>query len=92
MNRKIIYKYTLNHSGATELMLPYGAEVLAVLVQDHELRLWALVTPENDPVKVRFKVFGTGWEIPPEPMVHVGTAQTGPFVWHVFRLLDYVIG
>lgn len=30
------------------------------------------------------RVFGTGQPIPPRAGSHIGSAQVGPFVWHVF--------
>jgi hypothetical protein len=36
------------------------------------------------------EIYGTGWGIPshPEPKRFIGTAQSGPFVWHAFERGD----
>jgi len=46
--------------------------------------VWAEVDPEGPETSSRkMRVFGTGHPIP-DDATYVGTAPTGPFVWHVY--------
>ena len=81
-----IYKYHLG-LGHTALSMPEGAQVLTVQMQHGEACMWAKVDPSK-PLEVRvFHVYGTGHEMPNDPLfIYVGTFQmaNGAFVWHVF--------
>ena len=82
--KEVIWKFPLN-TMTTELMMPYGAEIVHVGNQINQVHIWALVDPR---AKEEFRVFhlhGTG-----EPILtnnYVGTAimQNG-LVWHVFEV------
>lgn len=85
---KTIYKYKL--TAPTQILeLPAAAEVLRVGAQEATVGgvMWVLL--DNDaPCRWlrKFRTFGTGEEIPDEPLVYIGTYQTeAGLVWHVFE-------
>ena len=83
---KTIYKYTLAIEAEQTLHIPGGGgHVLHVGEQNGELCVWLLVDTAKPEKPRRFSVVGTGQ--PSERVeedFHVGTAQVGTFVWHVF--------
>lgn len=85
---KAIWKYSLPFQGRTEITMPKRAEILCVQEQDSTIHLWALVKiGDRSDVTTEtraFSVFGTG-DVHETFGRYVGTAQTGPFVWHVFE-------
>lgn len=87
---KRIYKYAIQGKtmeafyGTRELELPEGARVLCVDTQDGDLCLWAEVDPEAPTRKAVLFVVGTGQE-PPDQGIYRGTAQQGPYVWHIYE-------
>lgn len=92
---KTVFKYEiprrvmsdgLAEIGEFELAMPRDAEPLSVGVQRGAPVLWALVDPEQNPVRHSFKLVGTGHEGPPDPHWFVGTYQLDWFVGHVFHL------
>lgn len=89
MSEKRIYKYVLEVTNTQELALPGGAQILHVDFQGKELCLWAQVDPGEIPSNRTFKVYGTGHllriDSPDRKLIHLGTVQQSPFVWHVFE-------
>jgi hypothetical protein len=87
---RTIWKYDLPSvlSDDPMVMMPDGADVLCVQVQDGFPRVWALVDPDAARVAHRFRVYGTGHSLPNEPGRYIGTWQAagGMFVWHLFDL------
>ena len=83
-----IYKYPLG-PGRTKLLLPHGAQVLTVQMQQGEPCLWARVDPGNPPERRVFDTFGTGHKMPDDrTLVYVATFQMdgGALVWHAFEV------
>lgn len=70
--------------GVVDPMLPRGAKLLSVQMQDGRPVLWALVDTEAQPEPRTLHVFGTGHAIPPRHE-YVGTWQNPPLVWHLFE-------
>ena len=71
--------------------MPWPFTILSVQSQENRLHLWAEVEADNPVMVTRsIEVYGTGWEIPehPDPRRFIGTAQSGPFVWHVYERGD----
>ena len=90
---KTVYKYEIP-IGIITTEMPIGASILDVqyqgLVDEHGapmLSLWALVNTKAKHEIVKLRVYGTGHPIE-KPGEYVGTAQTPPFVWHVFKITE----
>ncbi len=83
---KRIYKYKFG----SRVVLPIGAQVLTVQIQDGEPHLWALVDPFNQDETRNFAVFGTGWDLKgdSEKGKYIATFQQDSLVWHVFELIQ----
>jgi hypothetical protein len=85
---KVIWKFAVPLSYATEMEMPSGAEILHVGLQKDEIFLWAKVDPNAEKVKREFMVEGTGQ--PPNRRLHdathLGTVSQDVFVWHVFEV------
>jgi len=75
-----ILKYQIE---STCVMLPVGARVLHVGLQDGVACVWALVNPLEKHQNIHI-VLGTGSEVPCDA-VHEGTWLQEGFVWHLFR-------
>ena len=85
MKERTIWKF---HLADKDIPMPLDAEVCAFQFQASVPCIWAIVDPSAPKVIRRFEIFGTGRQIPePEECCYVGTAQEGPFVWHLFELL-----
>ena len=81
---KTIWKFKLNSEGRPVLM-PQEARPLHVAFQGHDLCLWAEVDRDGLPMQARrFAVRPTG-EVFPSGGTYIGTAFTGPFVFHVYE-------
>lgn len=88
MNRTI-WKWSLDIADRQILMLPAGAQVLAVQVQGLSPQLWALVDPDEPPEPRVFATCGTGREV--GDWDYIGTYQVpsvvgGSLVFHVFEV------
>lgn len=81
---KTVWKFPIGN----QVVMPKGAQIVHVAEQDGTVgpvvTMWALVDPEAPAETRRFAELGTGHEIPDEHE-HVGTWQSGPFVWHLFE-------
>ena len=78
-----IWKFALNEE---TILMPQGARLLAVQMQDEVPHVWAEVDPSVPHVRRRLVHVGTGWEGGVEAGYHyVGTFQQG---WMVFHLYD----
>ncbi len=84
----IIYKYTLEIAGIQTLQVPAGARLLTAQMQGDALRLWAIVNPDNPPEHRTFLISGTGNPFPEGTAAYIATVQQGPFVWHIFEVLQ----
>jgi len=85
-----IFKYPLAIVGEQVLLLPKGAEILHIGVQNGELYLWAMVDEQEESEIRRFSIIGTGHSIPErvsKNLYHIGTVfmSGGSLVWHVFE-------
>lgn len=84
-----IWKYPLALQDTQHLIMPRGAELLAVQMQGEHLILWALANPHGIPVKRAIAILGTGQRVSAEsvsPTQYIGTVQEGGFVWHIFDM------
>ncbi len=71
-----IFKYQLNFVALPQrLDLPDGARVLTVAAQADRVTLWAEVDVDHPPRERRFRTYGTGHPLPPEPGQYLGTAH-----------------
>ena len=64
--------------------IPNGARILSVGVQTGSIMLWALVDPNELPIKRVFPVIATGDKMADHNLPFIGTVFMGPLVWHVF--------
>lgn len=69
---------------AAPFLIPAGARVLTAQIQAGAITLWVLVDPSRPTESRRFRISGTGWDLP-FPSEYIATVQDGPFVWHVFE-------
>lgn len=83
---KAIWKFPLLNPD-NQVLMPLGAKVLAIQIQDGDLMLWALVDPHYSTTESRmFRIFATGEEVySPEKWEYIGTFQKSWFVGHVFE-------
>lgn len=82
-----IWKYEISPDKV--LSIPKGYVPLAVQTQRKAATyLWALVNPNNASKPVRVKIYGTGYDLPPDTCIenYVGTLSRGDgaFIYHVF--------
>ena len=87
--KKVVYKYKLQITKVIqEVVLPLGAQILCIKMQNDELCMWALVDPDqtyNEVVKIRCA--GTGHEIT-EDVEYIDTVilLDGELVFHFFKV------
>ena len=80
-----IYKYTLAMADEQVIDMPFGAEILSAQMQNEQLCMWALVSPNHRDEAVTLCVVGTGNPFPDARQCKfVATVQDKPFVWHIF--------
>ncbi len=79
---KQIWKYPMGICSTHEM--PHGAEFLSVETQGDTAVAWFLVIPTEDKEPRKFKIYGTGHDIPLREK-YLGTFQSPPFVWHLFE-------
>ena len=89
MSRKI-YKYPVGIKGSQGVMMPVGAEILTVQVQNGTPCLWALVDIDKPVVMRHIHTYGTGHDIEPADYDYIGTYQLydGQAVFHVFEMIS----
>jgi hypothetical protein len=88
---KVIYKYTIHQNIHEHLEMPKGAEILHSHMLHGELRLWALVDPDQ-PIEGRvFRIFVTGEKTNFSRHKYIDTfiAHDGNFVGHLFEQVDF---
>ena len=87
--KKVVYKYKLQLTKVIqEVVLPQGAQILCIKMQNDELCMWALIDPDqtyNEVVKIRCA--GTGHEIT-EDVEYIDTVMLldGELVFHFFKV------
>ncbi len=79
---KQIWKYPIGL--ATTHEMPDGAEFLHIELQGDTAMAWFLVLPAERKRPRKFKVYGTGHDIPLREK-YLGTFQAPLFVWHLFE-------
>lgn len=86
---QVVYKYRLDSLQKTsKVMLPKGAQLLHVEVQDNEMTLWALVDPDRQPEPRWVEVFGTGHPVPMGyKFINTFLFKEGAYVFHAFECL-----
>ena len=84
---RTIYKYPLEGTDEQIVLMPRGAEILCVQVQNGIPCLWADISTENaqEREKRYIRIIGTGHELPKAVMKYIGTFQMGALVFHVFE-------
>jgi hypothetical protein len=84
-----IWKYPLRITDEQILKVPENASALHVGAQDDDLCLWVLLDPEAPLISRTVRIYGTGHPLDGDlAQFHVGTAQVGYGVWHVFWSMD----
>lgn len=81
---KTVHKYPLSFALPDQSLIMTPGPIVQVAMQHNELQLWAIVDTEADLVSRDFSIIGTGHAAPDDGR-HVGSAQDGAFVWHVFE-------
>ena len=84
-----IYKYQFSVADTVTLLLPDGASIVKIGLQDNEpgfgrLVLWAIVNTEHPKVPYTIYCRGTGRPMPEQAGKYMDSVMDGPFVWHVF--------
>jgi hypothetical protein len=87
---RAIWKFPLSILQRSTIIMPKGAQVLCVQLQDTTPCIWALIPDTEAPVVDRhFAVFGTGHPVDLVPgFQYLGTFQFAfpmPLVFHVFE-------
>lgn len=92
---KRIFKYQLPElylePGAETIEIPKNSTLLNIDMQDEKVTLWYIVDPEVEKETHTFLVLGTGSIVPELEDAHLEFLKTvfqGPFVWHVFEVVD----
>ena len=66
------------------IVMPKGAKVLTLQMQDGVPTLWAEVDPDAPDEIHHLVTYGTGHPVDPGAGSYIGTYQSPPFVWHVY--------
>lgn len=87
-----VWKFPLALAQTQDVLMPAGARILSIQVQDEMLCAWALVNPEADRERRYFLIVGIGHEMPKGRYTYLATVQMDSFVWHVFERETKMIG
>ena len=81
-----IYKYPLETCDQQDIVMPFGAQIISVAVQENVVTAWALVDPypKHPTGTRRIYMHGTGHAVPIDNVPFLGTVFQRPFVWHLF--------
>lgn len=82
-----VWKFTID-SNESDILMPYGAEILKVWTQENDVCIWAKVDTSAKKESRKFFVFGTGHDIPSNlNLKFIGTVfiDDGYLVFHVFE-------
>ncbi len=90
MAKRIIYKYKLEIADVQQILMPKGADILTIQVQNGTPCLWAMVDPDAAETEQRtFGMLATGHSTMPNGIenVYLGTIQLhgGVLVYHCFE-------
>ncbi len=81
-----VYKYNIDSFDGI-VSMQRGAVVLDAQLQNDELHIWAQVDDATAIIeRRRFKVVGTGHELPDDVKAYVATFQQESFVGHVYEV------
>ena len=88
--KKVVYKYKLQITKVIqEVVLPLGAQILCIKMQNDELCMWALVDPDQtcDEV-IKIRCAGTGHMIEEDVEYYIDTVMLldGELVFHFFKV------
>lgn len=88
---KKVFKYDIAITDYQTIEMPQGAELLKVDNQNGRIELWALVDPNAETEKRKFRLAGTGHKITDEEaskLRYVGTCilAGGGLVFHLFEI------
>lgn len=85
-----VWKFSLQRIiGPQKLEMPEAAAILHASMQNGTPCIWAIVNPNAPKVDRHFVVKGTGHSLEGVGYgSYVGTVFDGPFVWHIFEVLD----
>ena len=90
---KTIYKYQLDPK-ILKLQMPVDANIITAQSQSNEICIWAEIDTEAATEEITFEVFGTGHDIPLEPLgterKYIGTAllYDETLVLHIYQQTD----
>jgi len=82
---KTIYKYPIHEFGTQTIVMPVGAQILDVQMQNGNPQIWAMVEEPKEVENREFTLVGTGSPIMEEDLTYIATFQVGVFVWHLFE-------
>lgn len=82
-----IWKWTLEITGEQTLLLPAGAKLLDVQMQNGDCCLWAICDEKAEKAPRHIAIYGTGHPIQDDPGEYIATFQVynGALVYHVFE-------
>jgi hypothetical protein len=82
----IIWKWFLSNSFKQTLLMPPGAKILTVQIQNGEPHLWALCDEALPKTERTLCIYGTGIPITENLGEYIGTFQIdgGSYVFHIF--------
>lgn len=95
MATRRVYKYGFDITDEITITMPKGAEILHVDAQGQGAFVWARVDPDAEPEKRRFRLAGTGHDLPADVrpdgypvLAHVGSflMADGALVFHLFEV------
>jgi hypothetical protein len=88
---KTILRYPLQ-GRHTIVSMPRGAKIIHVGPRpaDKVVNIWVLCEsgPKNPSQERAFTIVGTGWALPNDPGVHIGSYFQDEYVWHVFETTE----
>ena len=83
---KTIHKYQMKDL-VSPVMMPEGAEILAIQLQDSMICIWAMVDKDAQMIERYIVVCGTGQKLPEDMRgyKYITTLQMNVYVWHLFE-------
>lgn len=83
---KTIWKFQLKTEDIQTIIIPRNSKFLSVQMQNKIPCLWALVNPDEETIKRKIEIFGTGIPMDENPRTFIDTFQLygGQLVFHVF--------
>ena len=83
-----IWKFELAITDLQTVLMPKGAKLLDVQVQNERCCLWALCDENAPKVERRIAIYGTGYQVLGDTLEYIGTFQMqgGSLVFHAFEI------